>query len=160
MSRWQIAETPLTFYSFTGEVLDGVQAPPKSGEPLYRPIGATTRFSEQQTWNRGYLDHFPQPNCAYGELIWSGHGERADEPKIHVFPTVSGPLVQLDGSASIVDMWECLNEGEGGLDWPEYGWPRWGWVSGGGEWIWGEWEIPELRWTITSGSGCVGFAIT
>ena len=75
-----------------------------SGEHADRPDGAMTGAPERRTPNPSYPEQFPQVNCTNRELLWSGHGERADEPKIHAFPTVSGPLVQLGGSASIVDM--------------------------------------------------------
>ena len=63
----------------------------------------------QQTLNWTSPVHFPQPNFMNGGLPYSGHGNRADEPKNHVFPVIGGGLAKLCGSASIVDTSEYLN---------------------------------------------------
>jgi hypothetical protein len=61
--------------------------------------GTLQRLAPNSDLNRG----FPQVNFKNDELIWSGHGNRADEPKNHAFLAIGGGLVQLGGSASIAD---------------------------------------------------------
>jgi hypothetical protein len=40
-----------------------------------------------------------------------GHGDRADDPKNNAFPAIGGGLIQLGGSMTTTDAWDCLNEG-------------------------------------------------
>jgi hypothetical protein len=64
--------------------------------------------------------------------------------QLSVFPVIGEPAVQIGGSASIIDMWESLNEGERGMNWPGKDWTRWGGFHGGGDLIWGKSQIRVL----------------
>jgi hypothetical protein len=66
---------------------------------IYLRTGALLRLKP----NSSPIQCFPQVNFKNDELIWSGHGNRADEPKNHAFPAIGGGLAQLGGSASIAD---------------------------------------------------------
>jgi hypothetical protein len=74
--------------------------------------------------------------------------------QMSAFPMIGGLSVQIGDTVSITELWECSNEEAGDRDWPEKAWPRRGVLRGGGDLIWGKFEIPELGWTITGGSGC------
>jgi hypothetical protein len=102
------------FYFLTRLILDGVHAPPSSGEHLRRPIGATARVSEQRTPNSSPKDHFPPINFKIIVLQFPAHGNHEHCGRINAFPASSGLLVQLDGLASITDVCKCVNKGAEG----------------------------------------------
>ena len=81
------------FYFLTRLILDGVHAPPSSGEHLRRPIGATARVSEQRTPNSSPKDHFPPINFTVGDLPSSAREDSERRGHVFVFQSIGGLLV-------------------------------------------------------------------
>ena len=84
-------------------VPDGVQARPRSGEQLRRPIEAVTGANLRLRLNPSPQECFPQLNCTIGGLGSSGHGGRKQSGNKVVFPAMGAGLVQLKGSGSITE---------------------------------------------------------
>ena len=84
-------------------VPDGVQARPRSGEQLRRPIEAKTGANLRLRPNPSPHERFPQLNCTIGGLGSSGHGGRKHNGNMIVFPAMGAGLVQLKGSGSITE---------------------------------------------------------
>jgi hypothetical protein len=107
---------PLVSVYSVFHVLDGVQARPRSGEQLRRPIGAKTGANLRLRPNPSPHERFPQLNCTIGGLGSSGHGGRKQSGNKVVFPAMGGHTVQIDDLISITKLCKCLNKkaGDGG----------------------------------------------
>jgi hypothetical protein len=63
-----------------------------------------TGATERRTRNWIHPDHFPQHNFTNGHTVCSSHGDREHGGRMSTFPWIGDPLVQIGGSASIVDI--------------------------------------------------------
>ena len=79
---------PLVSVYSVFHVLDGVQARPRSGEQLRRPIGAKTGANLRLRPNPSPYECFPQLNFTNHVLKLPGHGDSAVDQRNSTFPII------------------------------------------------------------------------
>jgi hypothetical protein len=150
MSHWRFAQRSLKFYSFADQGPRWWTAQEPCSDELdwaeHARIGTLRWLANNLDLNWG----FPQHNFINGHMVCSSHGDRGHGGQMNAFSMIGEFSVQFGGSASITELWECSNEGEGRMNWPELYWPWWGWFHGGGNLIWGKNKIQALWRTIAS----------